>query len=138
MANQLSGKLFGSLFTKFSYFLKAAYVFFPGIIFLVAALFIFINLSQGKDVIYQSTDGKTSWATGVYLVVATIFWVTTTWYTARIIAYNREDLYKKAPWVLFHFPRLLSFCIFLVFWLAIFLIDYIKHKLNGWAWGIAV
>jgi len=137
MANQLSSKPSGSLFTKFSYFLKAAYVFFPGIIFLVAALFIFINLSQGKDVIYQSTDGKNSWATGVYLVLATIFWVTTTWYTARIIAYNREDLYKKAPWVLFHFPRLLGFCIFLVLWLAAFLINDIKHKLNAWAWAIA-
>src|SRR5437867_4330494 len=62
MANQLSGRLSGSLFTRFSYFLKAAYIFFPGIIFLVAGLFIFINLSQGEDVIYQSTDGKNSWS----------------------------------------------------------------------------
>jgi len=138
MPNQPAGNSPSSFFTRFSYFLKAAYIFFPGIIFLVAGLFIFLNLSQGKDIIYQSTDGKNSWPTGLYLVLATIFWVTTTWYTTRIIAYNREDLYKKAPWVLFHFPRLLGFCIFLVLWLAVFLIDDVNHELNFYAWAIAI
>ena len=106
MTNQPPGKPTGSLLTRFSYFLKALYIFFPGILFLLLGLFLFLNLSQGKDIIHQSTDGKHSWATGIYLVLATIFWVFTTWYTTRIIAYNREDLYKKAPWVLFHFPAL--------------------------------
>jgi len=138
MPNQPGSASFRSFFIRFSYFLKAAYIFFPGIIFLVAGLFIFLNLSQGKDIIYQSTDGKNSWSTGLYLVLATIFWVTTTWYTTRIIAYNRDDLYKKAPWVLFHFPRLLGFCIFLVLWLAVFLIDDVKHELNVYAWAITL
>jgi hypothetical protein len=138
MANQPETNSSTSFFTRFSYFLKATFVFFPGIIFLVAGLFIFLNLSQGKDIIHQSTDGDNSWSTGLYLVLATIFWVATTWYTARIIAYNRDDLYKKAPWVLFHFPRLLGFCIFLVLWLAVFLIDDVKHELNVYAWVIAI
>jgi hypothetical protein len=136
MPNQLSGKPSGSFFTRLTYFLKAVYIFFPGIIFLGAGLFIFLNLPQGKDVIIQSTDGKNSGVTGMYLVLATIFWVMMTWYTARIIAYNREDLYKEAPWVLFHFPRLLGYCIFLVLWLAVFLINDVTHKLNAWAWFI--
>ena len=138
MTNQPPGKPTGSLLTRFSYFLKALYIFFPGILFLLLGLFLFLNLSQGKDIIHQSTDGKHSWATGIYLVLATIFWVFTTWYTTRIIAYNREDLYKKAPWVLFHFPRLLGYCIFLVLWLAVFLIDDVEHKLNGLAWAITI
>jgi hypothetical protein len=137
MEIQSKSKPTGSVFTRLTFFLKASFIFFPGIIFLVLGLFAFINLPQGKDIIYQSTDGKNSWLTGIYLVLATIFWVFTTWYTARFIAYNRNDLYEKAPWVLFHFPRLLGYCIFLVLGLAVFLIDDIKGQLTGWAWGIA-
>lgn len=128
----------GSFFTRFTYFLKALWIFFPGIIFLLVALFIFIKLPQGKDIIYQSTDVKNSWLTGLYIVLSTIFWVFTTWYTARLIAYDRDDLYQEAPWVLYHFPRLLGFCIFLVLWLAVFLINDIEGK-RGWvAWVVTV
>ncbi|MEO5565017.1 MAG: hypothetical protein ABIR18_16340, partial [Chitinophagaceae bacterium] len=136
MPIQSKSKPTGSVFTRFTFFLKAIYIFFPGIIFLILGLFAFINLPQGKDIIYQSTDGKHSWITGLYIVLATIFWVSTTWYTARLIAYNRNDLYDRAPWVLFHFPRLLGYCIFLLLWLAVFLIDDVTHKKNGWAWAI--
>lgn len=127
-----------SVLTRITYFLKALYIFFPGIIFLLLGLFTFLKLPQGKDIIYQSTDGANSWLSGLYLVLATIFWVFTTWFTARFIAYNRNDLYLKAPWVLFHFPRLLGYCIFLVLGLAVFLIDDVKGKLNGWSWMIAI
>lgn len=137
MATPSKSKPTGSVFTRLTFFLKAAFIFFPGIIFLLLGLFAFINLPQGKDIIFQSTDGEKSWLTGCYLVLATIFWVFTTWYTARFIAYNRNDLYEKAPWVLFHFPRLLGYCIFLVLGLAVFLITDIKGKRTGWAWGIA-
>jgi hypothetical protein len=128
----------GSFFSRLTYFLKAMFIFFPGIIFLILGLFAFINLPQGKDIIRQSTDGTNSWDTGLYLVIATVFWVSTTWYTARMIAYDRSDLYEKAPWVLFHFPRLLGYCIFLVLWLAVYLIDDITGK-DGWkAWLITI
>lgn len=113
-----------------SFFFKAIWVFFPGILFLLLGYFAFINLGQGKDIIYQSTDvatGNFNW-TGLYLVLAAIFWVFTTWYTARMIAYSRNDLYEKAPWVLYHFPRLLGYCIFLVLWLAVFLINDVEEK----------
>ncbi len=126
----------GSLFIRFSQFLKALWIFFPGIIFLLLGLFIFLQLPQGKDIIYQSTDAKYSWVTGLYLVLAAIFYVFTTWYTARLIAYDRNDLYKEAPWVLFHFPRLLGYSIFLVLWLSVFLIDDVEHKRSGWFWPI--
>ena len=123
---------------RFSSFLKALWIFFPGFIFLFTELFLFIDLTQGRDVIYQSTDGANSWKTGLYLVLGTIFWVFTTWYTARLIAYNRDDLYERSPWVLFHFPRLLGFSVFLILWLSVFLIDDINHKNRVWAWMIAV
>jgi hypothetical protein len=121
-----------------SFFLKAIWVFFPGILFLILGYFIFINLGQGKDIIYQSTDGKNSWTTGLYLVIAAIFWVFTTWYTARMIAYSRNDLYEKAPWVLYHFPRLLGYCIFLVLWIAVYLVDDVEEKHHRTAFIIAI
>jgi len=127
-----------SIFTRITYFLKALYIFFPGIIFLLLGLFTFLKLPQGRDIIYQSTDGVSSWLTGLYLVLATIFWVFTTWFTARFIAYNRNDLFIKAPWVLYHFPRLLGFCIFLVLGLAVFVIDDVEGKLTRWSWAIAI
>ncbi len=80
----------------------------------VARLFCIHQSRAGKDIIYQSTDvagNNFNW-TGLYLVLAAIFWVFTTWYTARMIAYSRNDLYKEAPWVLYHFPRLLGYCYF--------------------------
>jgi hypothetical protein len=115
---------------QLSFFFKAIWVFFPGILFLLLGYFVFIKLGQGKDIIYQSTDvatGRFNW-TGLYLVLAAIFWVFTTWYTARMIAYSRNDLYRRAPWVLYHFPRLLGYCIFLVLWIAVFLINDVEEK----------
>jgi hypothetical protein len=136
MQTNAKAKPTGSPLIRLSAFLKALWIFFPGIIFLVLGLFIFISLPQGKDIIYQSTDARQSWLTGLYLVLAAIFWVFTTWYTARLIAYDRNDLYSESPWVLFHFPRLLGFWIFLILWLAVYLIRDIEHTRNGWAWCI--
>jgi hypothetical protein len=114
------------------------WIFSPGLIFLALCLFLLTSLSQGKDIIYQSTDGDASWRTGIYLILATVFWVFTTWYTSRLIAYNRNDLFKKSPRVLYHFPRLLGFCIFLVLWLAVYLIDDLDRKRSDVAWAIAL
>jgi hypothetical protein len=78
--------------------------------------FAFCGLGQGKDLLYQSTDEA---FTGLYLVLAATFWVFTTWYTARLVAYNRNDLFKVAPGLLHHLPRVLAYLIFWVLWLAI-------------------
>lgn len=100
------------IFQKISDFLKALWIFLPGIIFIVLGLVVFTTLSQGKDVIYQSADPirehipSSSWSTALYMVLAAIFWVFTTWYTSRMIAYNHEDQNQKTPWMLNHFPRL--------------------------------
>jgi hypothetical protein len=125
-------------FSRFSYFLRALWIFSPSIIFLALGLFLFTSLSQGKDIIYQSTDGINSWKTGLYLVIAAIFWVFTSWYTSRLIAYNRNDLYEVAPRVLYHFPRLVAYLIFLVLWIAVFLINDIDGHLSAWAWAAAI
>ncbi len=123
-----------ALLAKLSYLLKAIWIFFPGILFLLLGLFLFLKLPQGQDIIYQSTDSKRSWLTGIYLVLAAMFWIFTTWYTARLVAYDRNDLYRKAPGILFHIPRLMAFSIFLVIWLAVYLVDDIASKKKAEAW----
>ncbi|HKO81599.1 MAG TPA: hypothetical protein VJU78_14440, partial [Chitinophagaceae bacterium] len=125
---------FGKVLSHISYLVKAIWIFFPGILFLLLGLFLFLKLPQGQDIIYQSTDAKASWLTGIYLVLAAVFWVFTTWYTARLIAYDRNDLYKKAPVILYHFPRLLGYSIFLVIWLGVFLINDIGGIKKTEAW----
>jgi len=112
-------------FQQISYFLKAVWIFFPGFVFLGLGYFAFCSLSQGKDLIYQSTDNGQS---GIYLVLAAMFWVFTTWYTARLVAYNRNDLYKVARWPLYHMPRLLAFLVFWVLWLAVYFINDINEN----------
>jgi hypothetical protein len=125
------------LLAALSYRLKALWVFFPGIIFLLLGLFIFLKISQGQDIILQSTNGAKSWITGIYLVLAAIFWVFTTWYTGRLLGYGRKDLYATAPDVVSQFPRLLAFTIFLVLWLAAFQLTEKGHW-KGMPWLIAV
>lgn len=114
-----------NIFQQISYFLKAFWIFFPGVIFLGLGYFAFCSLSQGKDLIYQSTDNPQS---GVYLVLAAMFWVFTTWYSARLVAYNRNDLYQVARWPLYHMPRLLAFLVFWVLWLAVYFIDDVNEN----------
>ncbi len=127
-----------SIFVRLSSFLRALWVFFPGIIFMVLGLFLFTSLSQGKDIILQSTDGAQSWITGLYLVLAAIFWVFTAWYTARLIAYNRDDLFHRSPWVLYHFPRLIGYFNFLVLWLAVYLVNDHEDRWSLGTWSIIV
>ncbi len=122
---QTGGEKVRNIFQQISYFLKAFWIFFPGVIFLGLGYFAFCSLSQGKDLIYQSTDNAQS---GVYLVLAAMFWVFTTWYSARLVAYNRNDLYQVARWPLYHMPRLLAFLVFWVLWLAIYFIDDINEN----------
>ena len=122
------------LFQRISLWIKAIWAFFPGIIFLLFAFYIFIKLGQGHDIIYQSTDPKNAWLTGIYIVLATVFWVFTSWYTARLQGYDRNDLYDEVPGIVMQMPRIISFSIFLVLWLAVFLIDDLTNKKVPCAW----
>jgi hypothetical protein len=129
--NKSSAGGWTAVLIKVSYLLKAFWVFFPGVIFLGLGYFAFCSLGQGKDLLYQSTDRG---LTGLYMVLAATFWVFTSWYTARLVAYNRNDLYKVAPGWLYHLPRLLAYLIFWVLWLAILAKDDPEGP-SGWLTG---
>lgn len=125
------------IFERISLWIKAIWIFFPGITFILLGFYAFVKLGQGHDIIYQSTDPHNSWLTGIYLVLATVFWVFTSWYTARLQGYDRNDLYRKIPALLMQLPRLIAFSIFLMLWIAVFLIDDILGKKVPYAWLVA-
>ena len=77
--------------------LKAIWLFFPSILFLMLSLFATWYLTQGKDIMQRTLEQPRIF---YMFVIATIFWVYITWYTSRIIgkityASLQESLVKK-------------------------------------------
>lgn len=132
-----------------SLLLKTIFLFFPSLFFLFLAGFALWSLPQGEDLVRLCISG--GWLAGLVFTIAILFWVIVTWYTTRLVAYNHDELYNaqytddsgKAPvkigkGLLFHFPRLMGFSIFLITILAILKFAYLG-KIAGIIWyGIIV
>ena len=94
--------------------LKATWLFFPSILFLVLALFATWYLTQGKDIMQRTLEQPRIF---YMFVLATIFWVYITWYTSRIIgkityaSLSRRPDKEERFWgrFLIQMPRFLSF-----------------------------
>jgi hypothetical protein len=94
--------------------LKAIWLFFPSILFLVLALFATWYLTQGKDIMQRTLEQPRIF---YMFVLATIFWVYITWYTSRIIgkityaSLSRRPDKEERFWgrFLIQMPRFLSF-----------------------------
>lgn len=87
----------GSLIVLFiSRLLKSIWLFFPGILFLVLAMWCFWSLNQGKDIIVAFTENHQAKA---FFFIAIAFWIYVTWYSSRIVAYlkigKQEDRINK-------------------------------------------
>ena len=77
-----------SLLLQFiSRLLKSIWLFFPGILFLVLAMWCFWSLNQGKDIIVAFTENHQAKA---FFFIAIAFWIYVTWYSARIVAYLKK------------------------------------------------
>src|SRR5688572_24692149 len=116
--------LFKEIFTRTNTFpnflmflrvlLKAIWLFFPSILFLVLALFATWYLTQGKDVMLRTLEQPRIF---YMFVIAAIFWVYITWYTSRIIgkvtyaSLSRRPDKEERFWgrFLIQMPRFLSF-----------------------------
>lgn len=120
-----------------SLLLRSIWLFFPGLLILVLAIFAFWSLSQGKDVILFCLEGE--WRRGWVLLIALIFWAFITWYSGRLVAHNHETLSKvpiegtdillgKA--LLDQAPRFLAFGAFGVIILAIRCYD--QEHVSAW------
>ncbi|HMK17271.1 MAG TPA: hypothetical protein VK492_03655 [Chitinophagaceae bacterium] len=104
-------------------FLKAIWLFFPSILFLVMALFATWYLTQGKDIMERTLEQPRIF---YMFVIAAIFWVYITWYTSRIIgkityaSLSRKPDKEERFWgrFLIQMPRFLSFTCLTVIILA--------------------
>lgn len=75
--------------------LKSLWVFFPGILFIVLAIWCFWILGQGKDLVVAFTENHKAKA---FFFIAIAFWIYVSWYSSRIIAYlkkSRQEEYIK-------------------------------------------
>jgi len=94
--------------------LKAIWLFFPSILFLMLSLFATWYLTQGKDIMQRTLEQPRIF---YMFVIATIFWVYITWYTSRIIgkityaSLSRKPGKEERFWgrCLIQMPRFLSF-----------------------------
>ncbi len=86
-----------SIFLLFlSRILKALWVFFPGILFVIFFMWCFWTLGQGKDLIIAFTENQQA---KLFFCIAIVFWIYVSWYSSRIVAYlkqsKQEDRIRK-------------------------------------------
>ncbi len=107
------------------YFVRAAWLFFPGIMFIVFAYLAFWMLEQGKDLMIITLENRKVF--GLFLL-ALVFWVVTTWYTTRMVAKAKElqESDKHLMWQTLRVqgPRILAFTCITIIILAFFQLPY--------------
>lgn len=91
--------------------LRLLWVFFPGVLLLGVAAILTSGLLQGQDAMVVALES--SWR-GFFILVGLVFWASVTWYSSRLIAYNKDDIFLRFPKGLYHAPRLLGYACFAV------------------------
>jgi len=116
------------------YFVRAAWLFFPAILFLLFTYMAFWHLNQGKDVMIITLENSKVF--GLFLL-ALVFWVVTTWYSSRLVAKAKElqDSDNHLMWQTLRVqgPRILAFTCITIIILAFFQLPYPETpKLSRW------
>ena len=103
------------------FFVKAVWLFFPAILFLLLGYMCFWELTQGKDVMIITLENRKVF--GLFLL-ALIFWMVTTWYSSRLVAKAKELQHGNSHmmWqtLRIHGPRILGFTCITIIILAFF------------------
>lgn len=103
------------------YFVKAVWLFFPAILFILFGFMCFWELTQGKDVMIITLENRKVF--GLFLL-ALIFWMVTTWYSSRLVAKAKELQHGNSHmmWqtLRIHGPRILGFTCITIIILAFF------------------
>jgi hypothetical protein len=68
--------------------LKSIWLFFPGMLFVILAMWCFWSLNQGKDLIVAFTENDQA---KTFFFIAIAFWAYVSWYSARIVAYLKKS-----------------------------------------------
>ncbi|MCC6972168.1 MAG: hypothetical protein IT434_18295, partial [Phycisphaerales bacterium] len=107
------------------YFVRAAWLFFPAILFLLLAYMCFWQLDQGKDLMIITLENRKVF--GLFLL-ALIFWVYITWYSSRLVAKSKQlqEPDNHPMWLTLRIqgPRILAFTCITIIILAFFQLPY--------------
>lgn len=90
----------------FSIILKLLWIFFPGVLLVLVVGFLLSHLLQGQDVMMIALESETR---GFLVMAGLIFWAVVSWYSSRLIAYNKDNIFQKFPDGLYHSPRLIGY-----------------------------
>jgi predicted acylesterase/phospholipase RssA len=107
--------------------LRLLWVFFPGVLLLGIAGILTSQLLQGQDAIVLALESR--WR-GFFVITALVFWATVTWYSSRLIAYNKDEIFLRFPKGLYHAPRLLGYACFAVALHAFLVLP--GHSIGRW------
>ena len=91
------------------------------------------QLLQGQDAIVLALESR--WR-GFFVITALVFWATVTWYSSRLIAYNKDEIFLRFPKGLYHAPRLLGYACFAVALHAFLVLP--GHSIGRWPAGRSV
>ena len=101
--------------------LRAIWLFFPAIIFLLLSYFCFWKLTQGKDLMVITLENRDVF---FYFIVALVFWSYITWYSSRLVGKAREFEQPEEDriWTTLRVqgPRILAFTCYTLILLAFF------------------
>jgi len=103
------------------YLIRAIWLFFPAIIFMILSYLCFWKLTQGKDLMVITLENRDVF---LYFILALVFWVYSTWYSSRLVAKAKEFEQPSEDniWTTFRVqgPRLLAYTCITIVLLAFF------------------
>lgn len=107
------------------YFLRAVWLFFPAILFLIFGYLCFWKLSQGRDIMIITLENRKVF--GLFLL-ALMFWVLISWYTSRLVA-KAKDMLEPDDHLMWttlkvQAPRILGFSCITIVILGFFQLPY--------------
>lgn len=111
---------------KFADLIRAIYLFFPGILFIVLYYLIIVALPLGQDLLMQAGE-----ATGpfIWTVVSLLLWAIVAWFSSRMLADIQRDVCVPAFYL--HLPRLLGYNVLAGLQLAVLSLPTFCY-LQGW------
>jgi predicted acylesterase/phospholipase RssA len=112
------------------YLLKASWLFFPPILFLLLAYGAFWHVVQGKDLMVmtlEDLEGIKGFGVFACFIIAFFFWIYVTWYSTRLVAKSKDFISgeNNRMWKIYkeQTPRLLGFSCISIILLAFFQLD---------------
>ncbi len=120
---------------------RILWLFFPAVVFIVAAFFCFWKITQGRDLMIITLENPRVF---VFFIIAQFFWAYTTWYTSRIVAKAKELQQPSSNQIWtrlrIQFPRLLAFTTFTIVILGFLQLPHGRRPLSESAswWLLAV